>query len=150
VYPECLGAEHRGGRKHEAIGWSARRAAALLRTQHCPIAFNDVVSRSEAVNIIGSSAREWFQGQQAVRAAYGLEQVKIEAGEVDAWESGSRARRSTNPRSFCRMAPACRMRMTSVFVDEGSGWKLVHLHGSTPVPDEVYLMHQSEWWPGAA
>jgi hypothetical protein len=28
---------------------------------------------------------------------------------------------------------------------ERGGWKLIHLHGSHPVPDEVAVEHP-EWW----
>ena len=41
--------------------------------------------------------------------------------------------------------PSFRLRFTAVFVQERGGWKLIHLHGSNPVPDEVAVEHP-EWW----
>jgi hypothetical protein len=32
-----------------------------------------------------------------------------------------------------------------VFVQERGGWKLVHLHATYPLPDEVAIEHP-EWW----
>lgn len=110
-------------------------------------AFHDVVSTSEAVTVIGSSAREWFQGQAAAKAAYGLEQIKIEAGKVQAWEEGTAGWAVNQPQFVLPDGTRMRMRMTTVFVRERGGWRLVHIHGSTPVPDEVYLEHQADWWP---
>jgi hypothetical protein len=127
---------------------------ALLRfydrnTANDQAAFYDVITRSEAISIIGSSAREWFQGQEAAHAAYGLERVKIEAGDVQAWEEGTAGWAINKPTFVLPDGTRMRMRMTTIFVLESGGWRLIHLHGSTPVPDEVYLEHQTEWWPAA-
>jgi ketosteroid isomerase-like protein len=107
-----------------------------------------VVSREEAVLIVGSAAREWFQGQAAVRGAFGLEGFRIEAGDILAWENGDTGWAVNTP-TFVMPdgATTMRLRMTTIFVKEDGAWKLVHIHGSTPVPDEVYMEHQSEWWP---
>lgn len=109
--------------------------------------FHKVVSSSEAVCVIGSSAREWFQGQAAARSAFGLEQVRIDAGRIDAWEEGTAGWAINTPRFFLPDGSVMRLRMSTVFVKEDGDWRLVHLHGSTPVPDEVYMEHQDEWWP---
>lgn len=109
--------------------------------------FHKVISASEAVTIIGSAAREWFEGQAAARAAFGLEQVTIDAGKIKAWEEGTAGWAINAPRFTLPDGSVMRMRMTTVFVKEDGGWRLIHLHGSTPVPDEVYMQHQEEWWP---
>lgn len=107
--------------------------------------FEEVVSSEEAVLAIGSSAREWFAGQAAVRGAYGLEGVLIEPGPIDAWENGDTGWAVARPLFTVPDGPSFRLRFTALFVREGGGWKLVHLHGSYPVPDEVAVEHP-EWW----
>jgi ketosteroid isomerase-like protein len=107
--------------------------------------FDEVVSSDEAVLAIGSTAREWFAGQAAVRSAYGLEGVLIEPGHVEAWENGDTGWAVARPLFSIPDGPSFRLRFTAVFVREGGGWKLVHLHGSYPVPDEVAVEHP-EWW----
>jgi hypothetical protein len=110
--------------------------------------FDEVVSSEEAVLAIGSSAREWFAGREAVRGAYGLEGVLIEPGQVDAWENGDTGWAVARPLFSIPDGPSFRLRFTAVFVRE-SGWKLIHLHGSYPVPDEVAVEHP-EWWEAEA
>jgi ketosteroid isomerase-like protein len=107
------------------------------------------VSTDEAALAIGSSAREWFQGQQAVRGAYGLEGVLIEAGAILGWENGETGWAVAKPLFSIPGGPSFRLRFTAVFVQERGGWKLVHLHGSYPVPDEVAIEHP-EWWESSS
>jgi ketosteroid isomerase-like protein len=107
--------------------------------------FDEVVSLEEHVLAVGSTAREWFHGQQAVRSAYGLEGVLIDPGAVDAWENGDTGWAVAKPLFSIPGGPSFRLRFTALFVQERGGWKLVHLHGSYPVPDEVAVEHP-EWW----
>lgn len=107
--------------------------------------FEDVVSTEEAALAIGSTAREWFAGQEAVRSAYGLEGVLIEPGEIEAWENGATGWAVCRPTFSVPGGPSFRLRFTAVFVQEADAWKLIHLHGSYPVPDEVAVEHP-EWW----
>lgn len=109
--------------------------------------FHAVVSGADDVIFIGSSAKEWFEGQEQARHAFGLEGFRIEPGEIKAWEEGTAGWAINTPRFILPDGSVMRLRMTSVFVKEGGAWKLVHLHGSTPVPDEVFMEHQAEWWP---
>lgn len=110
--------------------------------------FDEVVSREEVVLAIGSAAREWFAGQEAVRGAYGLEGVLIDPGEIEAWENGDTGWAVARPLFSIPDGPSFRLRFTAVFVQERGGWKLIHLHGSYPVPDEVAVEHP-EWWDAA-
>jgi hypothetical protein len=96
---------------------------------------------------IGSSAPEWFSGQAAVRGAYGLEGVLIDPGPIDAWENGDTGWAVCRPLLSIPGGRSFRLRFTAVFVRE-DGWKLIHLHGSYPVPDEVAVAHP-EWWEDA-
>jgi hypothetical protein len=107
--------------------------------------FDEVVSSEEAAVAIGSTAREWFAGQQAIRGAYGLEGVLIDPGEIDAWENGETGWAVGTPLFSIPDGPSFRLRFTAVFIRERGGWKLIHLHGSYPVPDEVAIEHP-EWW----
>jgi hypothetical protein len=107
--------------------------------------FEEVVSAEEAALAIGSTAREWFAGQDAVRGAYGLEGVLIDPGEIDAWENGDTGWAVATPLFSIPGGPSFRLRFTAVLVRERGGWKLVHLHGSYPVPDEIAVEHP-EWW----
>jgi hypothetical protein len=110
--------------------------------------FDEVVSGDDAASIIGSTAREWFHGQGAVRGAYGLEGVGIDPGEILAWENGETGWAIAKPLFSIPDGPSIRLRFTAVFVQERGGWKLIHLHGSYPVPDEVAVEHP-QWWDPA-
>jgi hypothetical protein len=107
--------------------------------------FDEVVSTEEATLAIGSSVQEWYAGQAAVRSAYGLEGVLIEPGDVAAWENGDTGWAVARPLFSIPDGPSFRLRFTAVFVRERSAWKLIHLHGAYPVPDEVAVEHP-EWW----
>lgn len=107
--------------------------------------YDEVVSREEAVVAVGSTAREWFAGQEAVRGAYGVEGVLIDAGTIDAWENGDTGWALAQPTFTVPDGPSFRLRFTAVFILEDGSWKLIHLHGSYPVPDEVAVEHP-EWW----
>jgi ketosteroid isomerase-like protein len=107
--------------------------------------FDEVVTSDEGVLAIGSTAKEWFAGQEATRGAYGLEGVLIEPGEVTAWENGDTGWAVAKPLFSIPDGPSFRLRFTAIFIREAGSWKLAHLHGSYPVPDEVAIEH-SEWW----
>ena len=109
-------------------------------------AFPSLVSGDPDVLVIGSAAREWFAGQAAVRGAYGIEGFRIEAGPVRAYERGELGYAVNTPRFTAPNGPALRLRMTTVFVKEDGAWKLLHMHASMPVPDEVAMEHQDDWW----
>ena len=110
--------------------------------------FDEVVSREEAVLAIGSTAGEWYSGQTAARGAYGLEGVLIDPGAVQGWENGDTGWAVARPLFSIPDGPSLRLRFTAVFVREDGRWKLIHLHGSYPVPDDVAADHP-EWWEGA-
>jgi ketosteroid isomerase-like protein len=112
-------------------------------------AFSSVVSGDKDVLVIGSAAREWFAGPEQVRGAYGLEGFRIEPGAIKAYEHGDLGYAVNTP---CFVAPngaTLRLRMTTVFVKEDGTWKLLHMHASMPVPDEVAMEHQTDWWASA-
>jgi ketosteroid isomerase-like protein len=110
--------------------------------------FEEVVSTDEDALAIGSTAREWFHGQGDVRAAYGLEGVGIDPGEILAWENGETGWAVARPLFSIPDGPSFRLRFTAVFVQERGGWRLVHLHASYPVPDEV-AVENPHWWENA-
>ena len=107
--------------------------------------FDEVVTVDEGVLAIGSSVREWYAGQEAVRGAYGLEGFQIDPGDVVAWENGDTGWAAATPVFSIPGGPSLRLRFTAVFVREDGLWKLAHLHGSYPVPDETAMSHP-EWW----
>jgi hypothetical protein len=110
--------------------------------------FDEVVSSSDGVLAIGSTAREWFRGQEAVRGAYGIEGVQIDPGPIEAWDNGETGWAIARPLFSIPGGPSFRLRFTAVFVHEDGRWKLAHLHGSYPVPDELAIEHP-EWWDAA-
>ena len=110
--------------------------------------FDEVASNEEAILVIGSAAREWFSGQEAARAAYGLEGVLVDPGPIEAWENGGTGWAVAKPQFSIPGGPSFRLRFSAVFVREGDLWKLIHLHASYPVPDEVAVEHP-EWWDSA-
>jgi hypothetical protein len=106
-----------------------------------------VVSGEEAVLATGSTARDWFAGQEAVRGAYGAEGILIEPGPIQAWENGDTGWAVARPTFSVPGVPSFRLRFSAVFLREPGGWRRVHLHGSHPVPDEVAVAHP-EWDEG--
>jgi hypothetical protein len=107
--------------------------------------FDEVVSSEEAVSAIGSTAAEWHSGQVAARDAYGLPGVLIDAADVEAWENGDTGWAVARPQFTIPEGPSFRLRFTAVFLRENGAWKLIQLHASYPVPDEVAIEHP-EWW----
>ncbi len=107
--------------------------------------FEQVVSGEDAVLAIGSAVQEWHAGQEAARDAYGLEGVLIDPGAVEAWENGDTGWAVAKPLFSVPGGPSFRLRFTAVFVREDGVWKLIHLHASYPVPDEIAMAHP-EWW----
>jgi hypothetical protein len=112
-------------------------------------AFPGIVSGDADLLVIGSAAREWFAGQGAVRGAYGIEGFKIEPGEIRAYEKGDLGYAVNVPRFIAPNGARLKLRMTTIFVHEGGAWKLLHMHASMPVPDEVAMQHQQAWWADA-
>jgi hypothetical protein len=110
-----------------------------------PSTYPDVVSASDAVLVIGSTAREWFSGQAAVQGAYGLEGAQIDTGQVAAWENGDTGWAVATPVFAFTGGPSIKLRFSAVLVREDGAWKLAHVHGSHPVPDEVAVEHP-QWW----
>jgi ketosteroid isomerase-like protein len=107
--------------------------------------YDEVVSKDEGVLAVGSTAREWFAGQEAARGAYGLEGILIDPGAVDACENGDTGWAVARPEFTIPGGPSFRLRFTAIFVREDGLWKLIHLHASYPVPDETAVEHP-EWW----
>lgn len=97
---------------------------------------------------LSAARREWFAGQEAARGAYGLEGFLIDPGHTDAWENGDTGWAVARPEFSIQGGPTFRLRFTAVFVREDGLWKLIHLHASYPVPDEVAVEH-AEWWDAA-
>jgi ketosteroid isomerase-like protein len=111
-------------------------------------AFPTVVSSDKDVLVIGSAAREWFAGQEAVRGAYGIEGFRIDAGTVRAWEHGDLGYAVNIPVFTAPNGATLKLRMTTIFVKEDGTWKLLHMHASMPVPDEIAMEHQTDWYAG--
>ena len=81
--------------------------------------------------------------------AYGLEGFEIEAGPIDSWENGETGWAVCRPLFTAPVGVSLRLRLSAVFVREDGAWKLIPLHGSYPVPDEVAVVHP-EWWEAPA
>jgi len=81
--------------------------------------------------------------------AYGLEGFQIEAGPIDSWENGETGWAVCRPLFTAPVGVSLRLRLSAVLVREDGAWKLIHLHGSYPVPDEVAVGHP-EWWEAPA
>ena len=87
--------------------------------------YDEVVSSEEAILAVGSSAREWFSGQEAARGAYGLEGVLIDPGSVEAWGNGETGWAIAKPQFTIPGGQPFRLRFTAVFVREDDRWKLI-------------------------
>jgi hypothetical protein len=92
--------------------------------------------------VIGTAPVEWYLGRDAWIAAY-REQVtaipglRIESGEVHAWEQGSVGWAADRPSFVLPDGTSLPVRLTAVFLREDDTWRPVQIHFSLAVPDDM-------------
>jgi hypothetical protein len=102
------------------------------------------VSQGAAVRLVGTDPAEWLTGAQAagflreeVKALGGV--VRVAPGATEAYEEGSVGWGLTNPVLTLPNGAAISPRWSAVFHREDGDWKLVQLHASVGIANEVLL-----------
>ncbi len=99
--------------------------------------FEEVVSREHDGLVIGTAPEEWVEGRDAMKARYGMEGVRLEAGhDLVGYEQGSVGWVADRPRFVLPDGSTIDTRMTAVLLKEDGQWRLVQGHFSVAVPDE--------------
>jgi len=101
--------------------------------------FDLLVSREEASTIIGTAPHEWHGSRDKWKAAFPPIGLRVEAGDLQAWEEGSIGWLSDTPSFILPDGTAIGTRVTAVMRQEDGEWKLVQAHVSLGVPDELAL-----------
>ena len=101
--------------------------------------FDRLVSRDQASMIIGTAPHEWHGDRDRWKAAFPPVGLRVEAGELQAWEEGSVGWLSDTPSFVLPDGTAIGTRVTAVMRREDGEWKLVQAHVSVGVPDELAL-----------
>ena len=79
------------------------------------------------------------------KAAFPPTGLRVEAGDLRAWEEGSVGWLSDTPSFVLPDGTAIRTRTTAVMRREDGDWKLVQAHVSVGVPDEEVIELTSKW-----
>jgi hypothetical protein len=89
------------------------------------------------VDAFTAGPTEWSEGREAWIAA--IPGVRLEAGSPRGWEEGAAGWVADRPTFVLPAGTAIPVRLTAVFVREGSEWKPVQAHCSLGVPDEAMM-----------
>lgn len=101
--------------------------------------FDQLVSSEQASMIIGTVPDEWHGDRDKWKAAFPPIGLRVEAGDLRAWEEGSVGWLSDTPSFILPDGTAIRTRVTAVMRREDGGWKLVQAHVSIGIPDELAI-----------
>ena len=113
-----------------------------------PDGANDLISRDPSLVFIGS-AGEWVDDQEALRSG------RLDPGEgliagpnPVAWEEGAVGWFADQPQWQFGDGTRAEMRYSAVLRREPDGWRIVHTHLSSAVPDDQCVMLQRRWKHG--
>jgi ketosteroid isomerase-like protein len=99
--------------------------------------FDRLVSQEQDSMVIGTAPEEWMDDREKFRAAFGMEGVRLEAGnDLRAWEEGSVGWLADRPTFVLPDGSTIPTRLTAVMRQEDGEWKLVQAHFSVGVSDE--------------
>lgn len=105
----------------------------------------DFMSSADALRFIGTAENEYWNGAVVGEGVAGFfaeipALLSAEEVEAEAFENGETGWSSFVHRiHFEGLPEASLQRTTLVFVLEGAGWKIIHRHGSAPVPNIVHM-----------
>jgi hypothetical protein len=107
-------------------------------------AFDSVVAPDPDAMAIGTDRR--VDNRDAWQAAFGsLAGVTVERGEIQGFRQESVGWVVDDPTFVLPDGRSLRTRLTAVAREEGDSWKLVQVHFSVAVPDEVALAEAAGW-----
>ena len=97
--------------------------------------FDQLVSK-QATNVIGTAPHEWIDDRETMRSQFGMEGVRLQAGDVRAWEEGSIGWLADRPSFILPDGSAIETRLTAVTRHEDDEWRIVQSHFSIGISDE--------------
>lgn len=107
-------------------------------------AFDSVVSADPDAMVIGTDRR--VDNRNAWKAAFGsMAGITVERGEIRGFRHEGVGWIVDDPTFVLPDGRSLRTRLTAVAREEADGWKLVQLHISVAVPDEVALAEAAGW-----
>lgn len=107
-------------------------------------AFDSVVSQDPDAMAIGTDRR--LADRNAWKATFtSFGGVTVERGEIRGFRDGSVGWIIDDPTYVSPDGRRLRLRLTAVAREGNDGWKLVQLHLSVAVPDEVALAEAAGW-----
>lgn len=107
-------------------------------------AFDSVVASDPDAMAVGTDRR--LDHRDAWQAAFGsLAGVTVERGEIRGFRHGGVGWVVDDPTFVLPDGRSLRTRLTAVACEEGDGWKLIQVHISVAVPDEVALAEAAGW-----
>lgn len=106
--------------------------------------FDRVFSREENLLVIGSAYHEWVDSREKGKGAWGMEGIRLEAGDPRGWEQGSVAWAADRP-SFVFGDVRIPIRILAVMLEEDGELKIATAHFSVGVPDEVAAENAVGW-----
>ena len=109
---------------------------------------NSLISRDPSLLFIGS-AGEWVDDQEALRSGRLDPGEGLIAGPAPvAWEEGDVGWFADQPQWRFGDGTQAEMRYSAVLRREPGGWRIVHTHLSSAVPDDQCVMLQRRWKHG--
>ena len=106
--------------------------------------FDRVFSSDENLLVIGTGYHEWVDSREMGKKAWGMEGIRLEAGDPVGWEQDSVAWAGDRP-SFVFGDVRIPIRILAVMLKEDGRYKIVNAHFSVGVPDEVAAESAVEW-----
>jgi hypothetical protein len=114
-------------------------------------AFDGIVSMDPDVMAIGTDPKERLDDREAWKAGFmNLPGVTMEAGDVQGFRHESVGWIADRPTFTLPDGRRLRTRLTAVARKEDDRWKLLQLHVSVAVPDEIALTEAASWETSAA
>ena len=106
--------------------------------------FDRAFSREKSLLVIGLAYHEWVDSREKGKQAWGMEGIRLEAGEPVGWEQGSVGWAADRP-SFVSGDVRIPIRILAVMLKEDGDYKIATAHFSVGVPDEVAAANAVEW-----
>ncbi|MGD2042459.1 MAG: adenylate/guanylate cyclase domain-containing protein [Acidimicrobiia bacterium] len=104
-------------------------------------AVRSLMSTGEHTLILGTDPREWFRGGEGVELILvqmrGIPDFEYELRRSEAFEHNGVGWVAADVISHVADGPSVELRMSAIFALERPGWRLVHLHTSSPSPDDA-------------
>jgi hypothetical protein len=108
--------------------------------------FEQLVSTHPATMICGTAPGEIARERDRLRFGFETEGVTLKVGaSPEAYREGGLGWAFDEPLFGFPDGTSIRVRLTMVFLEEATGWMLVHGHFSSGVPDEEVAALQARW-----